>query len=228
MSCHNLTTSAISIAFANSVQEHSGRVTETFDDGTQLFCRSLLPMIEEVRPKDRMQGGVALRANEFEICLYPFLFREVCRNGAVMANALQSWHVEYSEWAAEDDVLWALGEAVSTCCREEVFRGCVSDVRESLHEVDMLLCLMPIIRDLEDSFSRGIVVEILARFSSDQDQSRFSLMNAVTSVARDTRNPEQRWRLEEFGGGIAAAVLPAQPLDSESARRPVDDMVRVG
>src|SRR5438876_2266979 len=45
---------------------------------------------------------------------------------------------------------------------------------------------------------------ILARFFEGDDRSRFGLMNAVTSVARDTPDPDLRWRLEEFGGGIPA------------------------
>jgi len=41
-------------------------------------------------------------------------------------------------------------------------------------------------------------------------------MNAVTSVARDTRDPELRWRLEELGGGIPAMLVP-DPDDSGEA-----------
>ena len=33
-------------------------------------------------------------------------------------------------------------------------------------------------------------------------------MNAVTATARDTRDPDLRWRLEEFGGGIPALLKP--------------------
>jgi hypothetical protein len=36
-------------------------------------------------------------------------------------------------------------------------------------------------------------------------------MNAVTSVARDTRDPELRWRLETFGGGIPVIEATPQP-----------------
>jgi hypothetical protein len=31
-------------------------------------------------------------------------------------------------------------------------------------------------------------------------------MNAITSLARDTRDPERRWRLEELGGGMLALI----------------------
>ena len=42
-------------------------------------------------------------------------------------------------------------------------------------------------------------------------------MNAVTSVARDTREPELRWRLEELAGGIAAHIEPAPTGDDTAA-----------
>ena len=77
---HSLTTAEITGVFTESVQGHSGRVTEVFDDGARLFIRSLLPHKDEVRPQDEMQGGLALNANEEEICLHPYLFRQVCRN----------------------------------------------------------------------------------------------------------------------------------------------------
>jgi hypothetical protein len=34
------------------------------------------------------------------------------------------------------------------------------------------------------------------------DQSAFGVLNAVTSLARDTRDPETRWQLEELGGAL--------------------------
>jgi hypothetical protein len=113
-----LTTGQILGIFTEEIQNRQGWVSDTIHDGRRLFVRSLLPSVADVRPKVRMQGGVALRA----------------------------------------------------------------------------------------------------------DHTGFGLMNAVTSLARDTRDPDDRWRLEELGGGIGAAILPRQPHDSPaheaSARRP--------
>jgi hypothetical protein len=59
----------------------------------------------------------------------------------------------------------------------------------------------------------------MERFFQEADRSRFALMNAVTSVARDTRDPEVRWRLEELGGGILAGRTPVLQLDDGAAER---------
>jgi hypothetical protein len=67
----------------------------------------------------------------------------------------------------------------------------------------------------------GVMRQILGRFFDDADQTRFALMNAVTAVARDTRDPEQRWNLEELGGGIpviASGPLPQRPAHATTRR----------
>jgi hypothetical protein len=48
-------------------------------------------------------------------------------------------------------------------------------------------------------------------------------MNAVTSVARDTRDPELRWRLEELGGGVPIAVRPRSPRPDEAHATPAGE-----
>jgi hypothetical protein len=47
------------------------------------------------------------------------------------------------------------------------------------------------------------------------------LMNAVTAVARDTSDPEMRWRLEGFGG----TILSVRPLPPGSVGRPAERLI---
>jgi hypothetical protein len=61
-----------------------------------------------------------------------------------------------------------------------------------------------------------VAQSILGKFASEGDRSGFGLMNAVTATARDTADPELRWRLEELGGGVAALRRPQMPPDSEA------------
>ena len=58
--------------------------------------------------------------------------------------------------------------------------------------------------------------EILRRFHQDGDSSRFGLVNAVTSVARDKRDWGLRWRLEQLGGAILVR-LARKPVLVEHA-----------
>ncbi len=81
-------------------------------------------------------------------------------------------------------------------------------------QADFALTLMPFLSRLP---ARGdaarLLCDVMDRFINDADPSRFGLMNAVTSVARDTSDPEMRWRLEELGGAIPAGQHPIPPFD---------------
>ena len=73
--------------------------------------------------------------------------------------------------------------------------------------------------------SARLIMDIMERFTEDADSSRFGLLNAMTSVARDTRDPESRAvRLEEFGGAIAVSRFPNPDLDGGKVKRLAKDM----
>lgn len=75
---------SISEIFHEEIADRSGEVLNVVQDETRLFARSVVPNIADVLPKDRLQGGVALRATESEVWLSPYVFRFVCSNGAIM------------------------------------------------------------------------------------------------------------------------------------------------
>jgi hypothetical protein len=74
----------------------------------------------------------------------------------------------------------------------------------------------------------GLVSEIARRFELTADQSVLDLLDAITSLARDTRDSQIHWRLEELGGGVLATLKPprktkppaAQPLVVEACSAP--------
>ncbi|MEX2317897.1 MAG: hypothetical protein WD669_12140 [Pirellulales bacterium] len=208
--------------FTQETQIRGGRVTDTFHDGRRLFVRSLLPRVKEIRPQDGFQGGLALRAIDGELWLHPYLFRQVCRNGAIMAQALESVHLEPFDIDAPEVAASTLRDAIAACNEEEVFLGSLDSVRSSIHaEADMMLNMMPFLSRLQQAGMGRILAQILETFSSQRDRTRYGLMNAVTSVARDTTDPDERWRLEELGGSIGAGVRPRQPV-TPIARRHFD------
>ena len=84
-------------------------------------CRSLLPSIKPVRPHDAMQAGLALRANDEELWLHPYMFRQVCSNGAIMAQAVESLHVECLGAYTLEEGTEMLREAVVRCARRAGF-----------------------------------------------------------------------------------------------------------
>ena len=227
MPSSNLTTTTITDAFTEVIEGFSGQVKETFDDGRRLFIRSLLPYVEEVRPRDRLQGGVALRATECDVCLAPYVFREVCRNGAIMAHALAAQHLVLKDEDTPEEKREVIRKAIAICCQQDVFATSIEEIRPSMDlEFDLALNMLPFLSQLPPSISADLLRHIFRQSVEQRRSSRYDFMNVVTSVARDTRDPEDRWRLEELGGGIGAGLLPTQPrLSPETPlphRRPIE------
>jgi hypothetical protein len=170
-----------------------------------------------------MKSGVAIKAAECEICVHPYLFRTVCRNGAIMAHAIQTRRIENSDILSRETVSQELREAIHACSAEEAFAEAARDLRLSVNSsVDIALSMMSFLSRMPSRVPAEIVGQILRRFFEEPDRSRFALMNAVTSVARDTSDPELRWRLEELGGGIGAAKCPTPSSFDPSAARAGD------
>ena len=212
------TTAQILAAFSEEVAAHGGHVTDTFRDEQRLFTRSVLPHIDDVRPGDRVRGGVALRATAEGVWVHPYHFRLVCRNGAIIAETIGSRSLGKLHLEEPDEALRSVREAVSGCCAPEVFLRTVDQVRTaSERQADLALTMLSLLSRLGAGTPPGLMSQILEQFSRDEDQSQFGLANAVTAVARDTPEPALRWDLEEFGGGVAIGIRPHRPTGGERA-----------
>ncbi len=198
------TTRRVHTAFSRATQSLGGMIHGTFDDGTQYFSRSSLPIECEITPGDAMRGGVAIRANCSEVWVHPYLFRTVCTNGAIRAQALQTRHIEI-----QDDAPWSLEsqieEAVNECGSEHVFAEGITEVRSSQEiQAETLIQLFSLMGDHADDISAESMSTILKTFAHSDEHNGYSLLNTVTAVGRETRNPGLRWRLETLGGAVAA------------------------
>jgi len=225
-----LPTQDIREIFAHEVTHLGGSVSDAFDDGTQLFTRAILPNVKEVQPADRVNAGVALMALGDEIRVHPYIFRQVCTNGAIMAEAIQTRTLAMPAWPSEVvSTTDELRQAIRACAAPAAFATGATAMRQSIHQnVNVMLNFMPMLARLPEAMRAQVLPQILERFMSERP-SAFALMNAVTSVARDTRAPETRWRLEELGGGIAirAARGPRRTPGSAAAATPREDLVTV-
>ena len=204
----SLSTVEILATFRETIVARGGRVTDTFDDGRRLFTRSVLDLAEDVRPGDRLKGGVALRATEQEVWVHPYLFRQVCRNGAIVAQALETRHIADLELYDADEARHVIQQGVEECSAEEVFAEGVQQMRSATAtSVELALMMMPLMARIGELSGTNLSAEIIDRFFRDGDRSRFGLVQAITSVARDNIDPDVRWNLEELGGAVAAGIL---------------------
>jgi hypothetical protein len=209
-----LTTDQINTMFSEEIFARGGTVHDAFDDGAVLFARSILPQLAEILPGDRVQGGVAIRASEQEIFVHPYTFRLVCSNGAISAHATQTRHIKIGEFSDPAHVEGALREAVHLCCAPEAFSNAAEEMRSAADvQIDMLLTLVSVLSRLPAELGSSIIPELIGHvIDTNPHDSRYNLMNVVTATARDTRDPETKWHLEELGGAIAAGqILTPQP-----------------
>jgi hypothetical protein len=208
-------------AFEHEVQDLSGTVHDVYAEGDLLYARAVGPGATEVRPGDRIHGGVAVRTHDTEILVHPYSYRVVCTNGAIAAFASGSRVVERVELAAASTVINAvledLREAVRACAAAPALDTTVRAMRSAAdRDADVLLQLMPVLSHMPPGVRASVLRTIVRRFEAEGDRSVLGLVNAVTSVARDTTDPETRWRLEELGGGMLAR-LPERPKSTAPA-----------
>jgi len=204
------TTRQIRDTFAEAIASLGGEVPDAYHDGHRLFARAVLRAAAEVRPGDRIRGGVAVRADGVGIQVHPFTLRKVCSNGAIAAHALETRRIERVEstevFAPSYDVAVILAElrlAIEGCAAPEAFERTTNEMRSAAEvQADVALQLLPAIANLPQRMAASVLPLIFQRFAADEDRSAFGLLNAVTSVARDTPDPEMRWRLEELGATI--------------------------
>lgn len=210
-------------AFADEITSLGGVVSSVFADGVRLFARSVLAAEADVRAGDAVNAGVALRATGSEVVVSPYTFRQVCSNGAIAAHVVQSRRLERVECsevvrAAFDAELMLLDVrgAVRACAASDVFAGVVGEMRTAAdRSAEAMIQLLPALHRMP----RHALVEILDRYARARDLTVFGLMNATTSYARDTRDAEERWNLEELGGTLFARVSPRglRPAAAEAA-----------
>jgi hypothetical protein len=229
LSSTGLTTVQIIDAFTEEIGSRGGRVTDTFDDGRRLFMRSVFPESLEVRPGDKVQGGIALKASEAGVWLYPYIFRLVCTNGAIAAQTLESQSIEELDMCEPDIVIQLVREGIEACTAEAFSRN-VAKMRASTNvEADLALNLLSLMSRFPAPRNVELMQQVMDRFTHDGDKSRFGLANAITSLARDTRAPALRWDLEEFGGGIAMGTNSQHHASGcGSAKKRSSDLVAVG
>ncbi len=212
-----LTTAAILSAFADELAECGGRVTERFDDGRQLFARGVLPRTGDVARRDPVQAGVALRATGEVIDVHPYLFRLVCKNGQIFVEAAETRRIDVPGWAPVEMVLDELRLAVKLCAGEEPFATAAGQMRRARGDTDvnLMITLMPYLHHF--AHWPQVLGQIVRQFTREHP-SRFGVINAVTATARDARDPEVKWRLEELGGQLAALERPVPVMPRGAAR----------
>jgi hypothetical protein len=215
-------------AFTQEIESLGGRVVDSLEHNDNLYVRSTLDYEREVRRGDKLRAGIAMRAGPEDIRVHPYVFRLVCSNGAILSQATQTKVISLDDPCC--DPIVAVREAVRLCALPEAFEQSVLQARGAMErEADVMLLWLPLLARVSAQHFPSIFEMITRRLEEGRDRSRFGLMNAVTSTARDTRDPEIRWRLEELGAQVPALRerVPVKRESKRAIRAPNDSLVNV-
>ena len=219
------TTQEISALFTDEVRA-IGCVEQIHDDGARVFARAVHRRPVEIRHRDAVRGGVALRVMGDLVNVHPFVFRQVCTNGAIMVEALQSQRVRRVEVPAPSELVAAalddVRTAIQACGDPAAFADAVDTMRRAARApVGMTIAMRYMLNEIR-RVDAALLDEMFERLEREQDRSAFGLVNAVTSIARDTPDPERRWRLEELGGTLLSLIPRERKSDPGGGRFPED------
>ena len=191
--------------FSEEIAQLNGTVASSHCSKRFLFLRALVPLRGEVRENDQIRHGVAVRAREGQLTVHPYSFREVCTNGAIHVLNVSSQQFDLHDEAASDgETEYFFREAIQASASPEAFERNLDDMRETVTLPVRMFLAMASLKSFE---SHPVLIEnIMTRFLQTKERTGFQFMNAVTSVARDESDPEKKWKLEEFGGGVPALL----------------------
>lgn len=215
------TTEEIALAFTDEISILGGSVSDSYDDGSRLFMRAQLTAEEDVRPGDTLKAGIALRAVGPIVRVHPYTFRRVCANGAIAAQVTGTREIQRVEFAsATEFITAAIAEirlTVRQCAAPEVFATTTRQMRAASHVVaEAMLTVLPVLERVPHDYRDHVLAMLAREFEHANDGSYYGAMNVITAVARETSDPETKWRLEEFGGSVPA--LARRTLRTESPR----------
>ena len=215
------TTTEIALAFADEISGLGGSVSDSYDDGSRLFLRAQLAAEDDIRPGDAVKAGVALRAVGPSVTVHPYTYRQVCSNGSIAPQVIGTREIQRVEFVSATEFIdAALGEIrfmVRQCAAPEVFTATTREMRTASEVVgEAMITMLPMLERIPADYREHFIVMLSHELDRGNDPTYYGVMNAVTAVARETPDPDTKWRLEQFGGSIPA--LARRPIRTTSAR----------
>tara|TARA_Y100001934_G_C12362797_1_gene781692 strand:- start:2471 stop:3208 length:738 start_codon:yes stop_codon:yes gene_type:complete len=210
--------------FFDEISDQSGKMLENFRHNDRAFARALLANQTEVKAKDTLQAGVALKATPRSLEIHPFVFRQVCRNGIILGKSTQSHKLgqvgdscqlsvggKAGEVISSSEIEAWFRDAVQACCQTEAFNDATQKFHNSLHiplpnQAGVGNALLVSLNYKNSAYAKKWHKKIMREYLNHDDPTLFRLVNAVTAVARDLHDPHRKWKLECFAGELAVTL----------------------
>jgi hypothetical protein len=215
----------LAIATMERAKEHEATVQECSLTETRMYVKLVVPHYqEEVKAGDPVVPGLIVSNSEVgdgAFRVEPFVFRLVCRNGAIGMSSLYKVHLgqrlEIGELIykddtrkAADDLLWReVRDIIDSTFNREVLKALVAKMRDSQ--------AIPIEKPQEAIEVNAKLLGIsdkqkidLLRYFAKEGDTLFGLVNGITRLAQDFENYDDKIRLERHAGELLFAEAKAQ------------------
>lgn len=212
--------------FEDVVAFRGGQFQKHHLSENRMFLRAyrLDGLSDEVAKNDQFDGGIALRVSGPQISVHLFTFRQVCKNGSIISESHDTkrmLRLPENEFRPESKFLCMseLREILLACASPEAFSKNMRMMRQMRNtKIDTALNIVSHFEEHLDYFTADVLQLVLNEFFQEEDMTLYGVMNAITAAARQTKDAQTRWDLEELGGGIGARLLPVLNPDSSRAR----------
>ncbi len=203
------------LALEEFKKKETVRILKATVTETMLYIKAIdATLLAEIRVDDIVQGGLIIRNSEVGASAFrvePFILRQVCSNGLIGEYALKKVHLgkqtELGEigWSdetrdLEDKLIWTRArDVIRATFDRTIFQSWVAKLQEST-EIPIEKPIRAVNNIAKIAFmSEQQKESLLACFV---EHTKYGLVNAMTSVARDSSNPDEQVRLEEAAGKV--------------------------
>lgn len=200
----------------DELSSFGGRITDCSRNKGRLFLRATVPHTREVHPNDHIQGGVAVTTYSREICVFPYVYRQMQKSAVIVASAPGIERIQRVESGASAETLNDLRQKIRDQVRLSASSETLSAINEQFQSaaatpVDSALHMSAVISRIPRRQSSLLLSQILSGFHEDEDTSVYAFMNAIAMAARDEEDPATKWDLEALAGNVPT-IAPAEDV----------------
>lgn len=197
--------SELRAVIGDRMRANQAKESDWLEDPNRFFLRATRHIRVEVLPEDTMSPGLAARRHGGVVELWPYVFREICTNGAIMARCGSGRQIDLADPDARDLV----AATADRCLSEQAWATCRASIAGTANQhLDLAMALVPLMRRM-GNYDSSFLMDVVQGLG--QGRRLFDIMQAVTASAHRTTDPEEKWRREEEGGSLA--FLSADDLD---------------
>lgn len=199
------------------------RIESTALTDTRFYLKAVAPRVEgEVKRGDVVQAGVMIRNSEVghgSLSVQPMIYRLVCLNGMIVAQATRHYHVGRQvdsdeanrvfrdETLALDDAAFfsKLADVVKAAVDEAQFEQIVAQLRDAADGQRIEKPVEALERlgkrfTLADDESESVLKHLI----QGSDLSAYGVLNAITRASQDVESYDRATELETVGGQVLA------------------------